>query len=119
MFAEYLKTFSKQTGIKKGYAMGGLINLPKFHDWNGPVPGSYGQELPAMLKSGTEGIYQEGYMNDLKQAASNTTNSSSSVYNVSMNINGADSDPKQIAEEVMKKMQVLTNKNNKMNVGLR
>jgi hypothetical protein len=106
-------------GLVEEYKKGGLINLPKFHDWNGPVPGSYGQELPAMLKSGTEGIYQEGYINDLKQAASNTTNSSSSVYNVSMNINGADSDPKQIAEEVMKKMQVLTNKNNKMNVGLR
>jgi TP901 family phage tail tape measure protein len=104
---------------KEKRAMGGMVNLPKFHDWNGPVPGTYGQELPAVLKSGTEGIYQEGYINDLKQAASNTTNSSSSVYNVSMNINGADSDPKQIAEEVMKKMQVLTNKNNKMNVGLR
>jgi hypothetical protein len=36
-----------------------------------------------------------------------------------MNINGADSDPKQIAEEVMQRMQVLSNKNNKMNVGLR
>jgi hypothetical protein len=106
-------------GMVKKFKIGGLAKLPKFHDWNGPVPGSYGQELPAVLKSGTEGIYQEGYINDLKQAASNTTNSSSSVYNVSMNINGADSDPKQIAEEVMKKMQVLTNKNNKMNVGLR
>jgi TP901 family phage tail tape measure protein len=119
-FAPFFTGFPKNPlGNMTKRAMGGLINLPKFHDWNGPVPGSYGQELPAVLKSGTEGIYQEGYINDLKQAASNTTNSSSSVYNVSMNINGADSDPKQIAEEVMKKMQVITNKNNKMNVGLR
>jgi TP901 family phage tail tape measure protein len=118
-FKELLKIFKKSVKGKQGFAMGGLAKLPKFHDWNGPVPGTYGQELPAMLKSGTEGIYQEGYINDLKQAASNTTNSASSVYNVSMNINGADSDPKQIAEEVMKKMQVLTNKNNKTNAGLR
>jgi len=118
-FKELLKIFNKSIKGKQGFAMGGLAKLPKFHEWNGPVPGTYGQELPAMLKSGTEGIYQEGYINDLKQAASNTTNSASSVYNVSMNINGADSDPKQIAEEVMKKMQVLTNKNNKTNAGLR
>jgi TP901 family phage tail tape measure protein len=119
-FASFFTGFPKNPlGNMTKRAMGGMVKLPKFHDWNGPVPGSYGQELPAVLKSGTEGIYQEGYINDLKQAASNTTNSSSSVYNVSMNINGADSDPKQIAEEVMKKMQVLTNKNNKMNVGLR
>jgi hypothetical protein len=119
IFAEYLKTFNQQAGMKKGFAMGGLVNLPKFHDWNGPVPGTYGQELPAMLKSGTEGIYQEGYMNDLKQAASNTTNSANSVYNVSMTIDGGNSSPKEIAQEVMKQMQVLTNKNNKTNVGLR
>jgi TP901 family phage tail tape measure protein len=119
IFAEYLKTFNQQTGMKKGFAMGGLVNLPKFHDWNGPVPGTYGQELPAMLKSGTEGIYQEGYINDLQQAAANTTNSANSVYNVSMTIDGGNSSPKEIAQEVMKQMQVLTNKNNKTNVGLR
>jgi TP901 family phage tail tape measure protein len=94
-------------------------NVPKFHNWNGPVPGTYGQELPAMLRSGTEGVYQEGYINNLKQAASGTTNSGSTVYNIDMTVNGAGSDPKQVAELVMKKMEVVMNKNNKTNAGLR
>jgi len=93
--------------------------VPKFHNWNGPVPGTYGQELPAMLRSGTEGVYQEGYINDLKQAASSTMNSASSVYNVTMTINGGNSSPAEIADQVMKKMQVIANKNNKTNAGLR
>jgi hypothetical protein len=93
--------------------------LPKLHSWNGPVPGSFGQELPAMLKSGTEGVYQEGYINNLKQAASSTTNSGSTVYNIDMTVNGAGNDPKQVAEIVMKKMEVIMNKNNKTNAGLR
>ena len=92
--------------------------VPKFHNWNGPVPGTYGQELPAMLRSGTEGVYQEGYINDLKQAASGTTNSASSVYNVTMTINGGNSSPAEIADQVMKRMQVISNKNNKSNAGL-
>ena len=93
-------------------------NVPKFHNWNGPVPGSFGQELPAILKSGTEGVYQEGYINDLKQAASSTTNSDSTVVNVTLNVNGA-GDPKKVAEMVMKQMEVVMNKNNKSNAGLR
>jgi TP901 family phage tail tape measure protein len=93
--------------------------IPKFHNWNGPVPGTYGQELPAVLRSGTEGVYQEGYINNLKQAASSTTNSGSTVYNIDMTVNGAGSDPKQVAELVMKKMEVVMNKNNKSNAGLR
>jgi TP901 family phage tail tape measure protein len=100
------------------FANGGMVNMPKFHDWNGPVPGTYGQDLPAILKSGTEGIYQEKYINDLKQAASNA-NSGSTVYNIDMTVNGAGSDPAQVAEMVMKKMEVVMNKNNKTNVGLR
>ena len=92
--------------------------VPKFHNWNGPVPGTYGQELPAMLRSGTEGVYQEGYINDLKQAASSTMNSASSVYNVTMTINGGNSSPAEIADQVMKRMQVISNKNNKSNAGL-
>ncbi len=95
------------------------IKVPKLHSWNGPVPGKYGQELPAVLKSGTEGVYQEGYMNDLKRAASSTTNSGSTVYNIDMTVNGAGNDPKQVAEMVMKKMEVIMNKNNKTNAGLR
>jgi hypothetical protein len=95
------------------------IKVPKLHSWNGPVPGNYGQELPAVLKSGTEGVYQEGYINNLKQAASSTTNSGSTVYNIDMTVNGAGNDPKQVAEMVMKKMEVIMNKNNKTNAGLR
>jgi hypothetical protein len=102
-----------------GYLKKGKLQVPKFHDWNGPVPGTYGQELPAILKSGTEGVYQEGYINDLKNAASNTTNSASSVYNVSMSISSPSADPKEVATEVMRRLQVATNKNNKTNMGLK
>jgi TP901 family phage tail tape measure protein len=102
-----------------GYLKKGKLQVPKFHDWNGPVPGTYGQELPAILKSGTEGVYQEGYINDLKNAASNTTNSASSVYNVNMSISSPSADPKEVATEVMRRLQVATNKNNKTNVGLK
>jgi hypothetical protein len=113
------KGFFDTSAATGGYLTKGMLKLPKFHDWNGPVPGTYGQELPAVLKSGTEGVYQEGYINDLKNAASNTTNSASSVYNVNMSISSPSANPKEVATEVMRQLQVATNKNNKMNVGLK
>ncbi|MFZ9740596.1 MAG: phage tail tape measure protein [Candidatus Nanopelagicaceae bacterium] len=45
----------------------GLKNLwPRLHDWNDAVPGPYGQEIGAILKAGTEGVYQESYIKALQ-----------------------------------------------------
>jgi hypothetical protein len=45
----------------------------KLHGWNGPVPGPYNQEVSAILKAGTEGVYQQSYINSLKNDTMGTT----------------------------------------------
>ena len=50
-----------------GKAVGGYIG--KLHSWNGQVPGPYGSEVSAVLKAGTEGVYQTDYINGLKSSA--------------------------------------------------
>jgi hypothetical protein len=55
---------------------------PRFHDWNGAVPGPYGQEVGAILKAGTEGVYQSSYINSLRNGTMNPTTSNSKVINV-------------------------------------
>jgi TP901 family phage tail tape measure protein len=41
---------------------------PKFHNWNGVVPGPYNKEIDATLKAGTEGVYQQSYINSLRKS---------------------------------------------------
>jgi TP901 family phage tail tape measure protein len=62
---------------------GGYFNqVRKFHDWNGMVPGPYGQEVGAVLKAGTEGVYQSSYINALRNGTMNSPASNSKVINV-------------------------------------
>jgi TP901 family phage tail tape measure protein len=99
----------------QNYAMGGMV--PKFHNWNGVVPGQYGQELNAVLKSGTEGVYQNEYIAGLKNAASgnSSTSNANTVYNIDMTVNGGSANANDIANQVMKKLQVVASQNNKSN----
>ena len=54
-----------------GLAKGGYIG--KMHSWNGTVPGPYGKEVNAVLKAGTEGVYQNDYIRSLQnQSIGNT-----------------------------------------------
>ena len=96
---------------------GGMANIPKFHNWNGVVPGQYGQELNAVLKSGTEGVYQNEYIAGLKNAASgnSSTSNANTVYNIDMTVNGGNANANDIANQVMKKLQVVASQNNKSN----
>ncbi len=57
----------------KKLASGGYVNSPKFHNWNGTVPGPYNQEISATLKAGTEGVYQNNYISSLKEKAQGNT----------------------------------------------
>jgi TP901 family phage tail tape measure protein len=101
----------------EGFKNGGMVNIPKFHNWNGVVPGQYGQELNAVLKSGTEGVYQNEYIAGLKNAASGNTSTSNAntVYNIDMTVNGGTANANDIANQVMKKLQVVASQNNKSN----
>jgi hypothetical protein len=85
--------------------------------YNGVVPGPYGQELSAVLKSGTEGVYQNEYIAGLKNAASGNTSTSNAntVYNIDMTVNGGTANANDIANQVMKKLQVVASQNNKSN----
>ena len=116
-FKQLLSVFNKSMkNSGPGFANGGLVTLPKFHDWNGPVPGSYGQELPAILKSGTEGVYQNSYISKLKNDGINSNSSNSNtVYNIDMTINGGNANANDIAEQVMKKIKTISSQNNKSN----
>ena len=91
--------------------------LPKFHDWNGTVPGPYGQELNAVLKSGTEGVYQNQYIAGLKNAAAgnSSTSNANTVYNIDMTVNGGSANANEIANQVMAKLKVVASQNNKTN----
>ena len=64
----------------KGFTDGGYIG--KLHSWNGTVPGPYGKEVSAVLKAGTEGVYQSGYIKSLQ-------NQGNVTYNISHTINAA------------------------------
>ena len=88
-FASTIKQYSLPGNI-----MGSWLNVvkdgslqmknlwPKFHDWNGTVPGPYGQEVGAILKAGTEGVYQSSYINALKNGTMNEPSSRSKVINI-------------------------------------
>ena len=64
-------------------AEGGYIG--KLHNWNGQVPGPYGKEVNATLKAGTEGVYQQKYINTLK----NGTMEGNKIYHIAPVINAA------------------------------
>jgi len=104
---EYAKVANLSTG--------GMV--PKFHSWNGPIPGPYGQELSAVLKSGTEGVYQEDYMNRLRRDAdiNSSTSNSNTVYNIDMVVNGGNTSANDIANQVMAKLKLVASQNNQTN----
>ncbi len=58
----------------------------KLHSWNGAVPGPYGKEVGAILKSGTEGVYQESYIKSLQNgtmaSGAPTTINMTNTYNI-------------------------------------
>jgi hypothetical protein len=117
---EFIETLSKT--IKPlpklpGMFNGGQVSVPKFHDWNGVVPGPYGQELNAVLKSGTEGVYQNSYIAGLKKEAfgNSSTSNSNAVYNNNIVINGTDLNKKELADELMSRLDRVQKSNNKSN----
>ena len=114
---EFIKTLSKPLPKIPGMFNGGQVSVPKFHSWNGPIPGPYGQELSAVLKSGTEGVYQEDYMSRLRRDAdiNTSTSNSNAVYNIDMTINGGGANANEIANQVMAKIKTISNQNNKSN----
>ena len=64
-------------------AGGGYIGkIRKFHDWNGVIPGNYGQEVGAILQAGKESVYDTDYINALKNGTMNSTTSNSKIINV-------------------------------------
>jgi hypothetical protein len=70
--------------MKSGMMSGGgyLKQLRKFHDWNGTVPGAYGQEVGAILRAGTEGVYDTDYVNALRNGTMNTTSTNNKNINI-------------------------------------
>ena len=77
------------------------MEIPKFHTLNGPVPGPYGKEVSAILKAGTEGVYQEPYIKSLKN---NQNGTMGNVFNFSNTVNAAEGqDANQIADVVLRK----------------
>lgn len=87
--------------IGLAFAGGGYVNptysanmsMPRYHNLNGRVPGPYGQEVTAILQAGKEGVYQEPYINQLK----NDTMGNITINN---NINGYDGDMHQLSRMV-------------------
>ena len=94
------KLFNKiKSGI--GFNQGGAVSMPKYHNLNGPVPGPYGKEVSAILKAGTEGVYQEPYIQALKN---NQNGTMGNVFNFSNTVNAAEGqDANQIADVVLRK----------------
>ena len=74
---------------------GGYIG--KLHSWNGQVPGPYGKEVGALLKAGTEGVYQNDYIKSLQQNTGDTI----SVGGITLNFNELPKDPKQFGNQLM------------------
>jgi len=67
-----ISDFSKRPFDIMKMAMGGYAGeIRKFHDWNGAVPGGYGQEVGAILRAGTEGVYDTDYINSLRNGTMN------------------------------------------------
>lgn len=69
-------------GFPKLAGGGYMGELRKFHDWNGIIPGNYGQEVGAVLQAGKESVYDTDYINALKNGTMNSTTSNSKVINV-------------------------------------
>jgi hypothetical protein len=66
-----------------GFANGGYLGkIRKFHDWNGAVPGNYGQEVGAILQAGREGVYDTDYVNALRNGTMSTSTNNSKIINV-------------------------------------
>jgi TP901 family phage tail tape measure protein len=109
-------TYSKKPEYSPGsYFSYNAPTVPKLHNLNGPVPGPYGKEVSAILKAGTEGVYQEPYINSLKNNQNNTTGG---VFNFSSIVNAAEGqDANQIADAVLRKVAQATKEmNTKMGV---
>ena len=86
-----------------GFATGGMINLSN---------GEYVMREAAVRNYGVPFM---NAINNGKLGSSGTTNNSS-VYNVTMTINGGNNNPNEIADQVMKKLSVISAKNNKRNM---
>jgi len=65
------------------HAQGGYLGgLRKFHDWNGVIPGNYGQEVGAILQAGKESVYDTDYINSLRNGTMNTTSTNNKNINI-------------------------------------
>ena len=86
-----------------GFATGGMINLSN---------GEYVMREAAVRNYGVPFM---NAINNSKLGSSGTT-TNSSVYNVTMTINGGNNNPNEIADQVMKKLSVMSAKSNKRNM---
>ena len=90
-----------------GYANGGMINAPKYSIPSFDVGTNYvPRDMIAQIHKGERII----------PAYDNNTSSSNSVYNINMTINGGNANANDIADQVMSKLKVISNKNNKSNM---
>lgn len=95
-------------GAMKGF---GLKTMPKFHNLNGPVPGPYGKEVSAILKAGAEGVYQEPYIESLKN---NQNATMGNTYNFAPVINAAPGmDVKELGDIIIKRFETSVGLKNK------
>ena len=98
---EYFEYQGRTYKVDKGYSsLTGKGATPIFHNWNGTVPGPYGKEVNAILKAGTEGVYQNDYIASLKQQSS----SNGSVINVggmTLNFTQLPDNPRQFGRDLM------------------
>ena len=101
---EYFQYGNKKYLVNVGYdaklRYGKAAATPVFHNWNGTVPGPYGKEVNAILKAGTEGVYQNDYIASLKQQSS----SNGSVINVggmTLNFTQLPDNPRQFGRDLM------------------
>jgi TP901 family phage tail tape measure protein len=86
-----------------GYASGGMINLSN---------GEYVMREAAVRTYGTSFM---NAVNNSKVGVSDSATNSGSVYNVTMTINGGNNNPNEIADQVIKKLNVMASRGNKTN----
>jgi TP901 family phage tail tape measure protein len=97
-------TFKDRIG---GYSAGGMVPFPKYSLPSFDVGTSYvPNDMIAQIHKGERII----------PASENNANSLSSVYNINMTVNGGNANANDIADQVMSKLKVISNKNNKSNM---
>jgi hypothetical protein len=111
----------------KGKAMGGLIVGPGTGRSDSIMAGFAYGGLPQLTVSNGEYIVQSravqkygvGFMDAVNQgkvsSPSQTAQQGNTVYNIDMTINGGNSNPNEIADQVIRRLKVETSKNNKTN----